>query len=112
MAISKRTITVLVRNYLLQSPRMKLAIEIRLMNFMDVFARLPTNEESIVLLRSLVITDYAGLYADTIYLAKEEGLPYPAEYATQLLEDITATNWESLVSIVRNIAHDMPVLAS
>ena len=112
MAISKRTITVLVRNYLINSPRMQYALEARVMHLMDLFGRSPTDEECVIILRSLVITDYPALFADTVYLAKEEGFHYPAEYARQLLEDIAETDWYSLISIVRTIVDDIPLLAT
>ena len=111
MAISKRTITVLVRNYLINSPRMQSALEARVMHIIDLFGRTPTDEECVIILRSLVITDYPALFADTVYIAKEEGFHYPAEYARQLLEDIAETDWYSLISIVRKIIDDMPLLA-
>ena len=57
MAISKRTITVLVRNYLINSPRMQSALEARVMHIIDLFGRTPTDEECVIILRSLVITD-------------------------------------------------------
>ena len=57
MAISKRTITILVRNYLIDSPRMQYALEARIMHLMDLFGRSPTDEECVIMLRSLVITD-------------------------------------------------------
>ena len=91
---------------------MQYALETRIMHLMDVYGRAATDEECVIMLWSLVITENPALFADTVYIAKEEGFHYPAEYARQLLEDIAETDWQSLISIVREIADDIPLLAT
>ena len=100
---NKPSITYLLSNYLGKSPRIQSILTEKLDHFCDLYGRFPNKEQNEIILKSTIITDYPALYEDTIIEAKEQGMEYPDEYATQLLTDITLADWESLTFVMDNL---------
>lgn len=89
-------ITRIVEDYITSSIPIQNILKARIAHFIGLFGRIPTLNECQLIVKSAIITNYALLYEDFVCESKEQGIAYPAEYASRMLQDLALTDWEAL----------------
>tara|TARA_Y100001951_G_C11266641_1_gene255995 strand:- start:206 stop:568 length:363 start_codon:yes stop_codon:yes gene_type:complete len=89
-------ITRIVEEYIQSNIPIQNILKARIGHFIELLGRIPTLHECQLILKSAVITNYALLYEDFVCESKEQGIAYPSEYASRMLQDLALTDWEAL----------------
>lgn len=90
-------ITSIIEEYLVSSIPIQEILKARIGHFIELFGSIPTLHECKLIVKSAVITNYALLYEDFVCESTEQGITYPDEYATRMLQDIALTDWDEVV---------------